>query len=458
MKKGVDRTEQFKNKGRASKALKQRREVQRIKASSARRGKRDKALNYKRFIGGDEEDREAFLNTSHSSPEDICKLIDTHIKSVGDEANEHTIKALLNVLQLDDDVCIPHFLTYEHALSMLVAYLGDSGLNALHPQLCWLLGHIAARGIEERNAILSITNNGIDILHLVLSKDATKELMLHGWYAISHLLRGEGAPIEQALENDIVNAAVTAIGTADTDIVAQVCWCLTYITANHPETITEGMNAEVQKILVSILSKYNKEEAGEMGLAQAPDDVFVPLLRCLGNAAVNNQLAVLNDEFLSFVHLLLDHPSRLIALESAWLFSVLTGLDGCADAVLSLNVFPTLNRMLFASTELQVEAAHAIVSLISAGEKALRQSLEHDIPAGMGQLFRYNNSELTVCGLSYIDAVCNAVPNAAMEVIPEQALDTIESLQYADNEEISALAKHITDKHFNFDDEEEYEM
>eukprot|EP00056_Hartaetosiga_gracilis_P004439 m.75018 g.75018 ORF g.75018 m.75018 type:complete len:243 (-) comp11830_c0_seq2:26-754(-) len=171
-----------------------------------------------------------------------------------------------------------------------------------------------------------------------------------------------------------------------------------------------------------------------------------------------DQLAVLNDEFLSFVHLLLDHPSRLIALESAWLFSVLTGLDGCADAVLSLNVFPTLNRMLFASTELQVEAAHAIVSLISAGEKALRQSLEHDIPAGMGQLFRYNNSELTVCGLSYIDAVCNAVPNAAMEVIPEQALDTIESLQYADNEEISALAKHITDKHFNFDDEEEYEM
>eukprot|EP00730_Choanoeca_flexa_P004935 TRINITY_DN11846_c1_g1_i1.p1 TRINITY_DN11846_c1_g1~~TRINITY_DN11846_c1_g1_i1.p1 ORF type:complete len:406 (+),score=67.01 TRINITY_DN11846_c1_g1_i1:174-1220(+) len=173
------------------------------------------------------------------------------------------------------------------ACPQLIAILG-TGSSHLQQQAAWALGNIAADSPELRDMAHAqgASTALLALAKLRLEPGSARQV----WFALSLLCRGQGAPIDQLVEQGLLLALVENmkwLSETDVEAFCEAAWCATYVTARQPRNCQQLLELGCLPMLVAALSHFVTIDDA--------DDFILPIIRCLGN------FVAVSDEALQFL-------------------------------------------------------------------------------------------------------------------------------------------------------------
>uniref|UniRef100_A0A2K6FAC6 Importin subunit alpha n=1 Tax=Propithecus coquereli TaxID=379532 RepID=A0A2K6FAC6_PROCO len=203
-------------------------------------------------------------------------------------------------------------------------------LNSEHEdvqeQAVWALGNIAGDNAECRDFVLNceILPPLLDLLTNSNRLTTTRNAV----WALSNLCRGKNPPPNFSKVSPCLNVLSRLLFSSDPDVLADVCWALSYLS--------DGPNDKIQAVI---------------------------------DSGVCRRLVILNCSALPCLLHLLSSPKESIRKEACWTVSNITaGNRAQIQAVIDANIFPVLIEILQkAEFRTRKEAAWAITNATSGG-------------------------------------------------------------------------------------------
>ncbi|KAF3831869.1 hypothetical protein GH733_000681 [Mirounga leonina] len=166
-------------------------------------------------------------------------------------------------------------------------------------------------------------------------------------WALSNLCRGKNPPPNFSKVSPCLNVLSRLLFSSDPDVLADVCWALSYLS--------DGPNDKIQAVIDSGVCRR-----------------LVELLIAVGNIVTGDDIqtqVILNCSALPCLLHLLSSPKESIRKEACWTVSNITaGNRAQIQAVIDANIFPVLIEILQkAEFRTRKEAAWAITNATSGG-------------------------------------------------------------------------------------------
>ncbi|KAB1275148.1 Importin subunit alpha-6 [Camelus dromedarius] len=276
-------------------------------------------------------------------------------------------------------------------------------LNSEHEdvqeQAVWALGNIAGDNAECRDFVLNCEILP-PLLELLTNSNRLTTTRNAVW-ALSNLCRGKNPPPNFSKISPCLNVLSRLLFSSDPDVLADVCWALSYLS--------DGPNDKIQAVIDSGVCRR-----------------LVELLIAVGNIVTGDDIqtqVILNCSALPCLLHLLSSSKESIRKEACWTVSNITaGNRAQIQAVIDANIFPVLIEILQkAEFRTRKEAAWAITNATSGG-----------------------TPEQISCAKSF----------QLLKTSSASGLDKIEFLQSHENQEIYQKAFDLIEHYFGVEDDD----
>ncbi|KAJ4434345.1 hypothetical protein ANN_22904, partial [Periplaneta americana] len=197
------------------------------------------------------------------------------------------------------------------AVPKLVDLLGSSYMHVAE-QAVWALGNIAGDGSGARDLVLNY--GAMPALLELIKPDTTVSFLRNIVWTLSNLCRNKNPPPPFEIVETCLSTLNRLLHYADTDVLADTCWALSYLTDGSNDKIQAVVDTGVVPRLVELL------RATEV-------NVLTPALRAVGNIVTGNDMqtdAIIQAGGLIHLRELLKHPRMNIMKEAAWTVSNIT--------------------------------------------------------------------------------------------------------------------------------------
>ncbi|XP_039752084.1 importin subunit alpha-1-like [Pararge aegeria] len=346
--------------------------------------------------------------------------------------------------------------THEHTMAVidsgsvpkLVTLLGRGGV--VGEQSAWALGNIAGDGAMQRDIVL--THGALPALLPMLTPDTAPSQLRTAAWTYSNLCRNKNPLVKFELVAPALSYIAELLTVADPDVLADICWALSYLTDGPNERIEEVQTTKhLLPRLVNLLQ--HKSPA-----------VRTPALRATGNMLTGSDVQTdrcLEAGCLEHLAVLLRCNKPALVKEAAWAVSnVLAGTQAQIQVAVDRGLLQHLVHVLTTDdVRSQREAAWGITNLTMGGTPAQLDALvasgflepycslldSSDLRAIVVVLDGLNNLLQTAAKFGQVEPLC-----VTLEEIG--ALDLIENLQNHENEEIYQKSHTIIDTYFGEQD------
>uniref|UniRef100_A0A3Q1GS33 Importin subunit alpha n=1 Tax=Acanthochromis polyacanthus TaxID=80966 RepID=A0A3Q1GS33_9TELE len=243
----------------------------------------------------------------------------------------------------------------------------------------------------------------------------------------------------------------------DTDILADACWALSYLSDGPNDKIQAVIDSGVCRRLVELLMHNDYK-------------VVSPALRAVGNIVTGDDLqtqVILNCSALQSLLHLLSSPKESIKKEACWTISNITaGNRAQIQMVIDAGLLPPLISILqVAEFRTRKEAAWAITNATSGGSaEQIRHLVELGCIKPLCDLLTLMDSKIVqvalnglenILRLGELEAKRGGGINPYCALIEEAyGLDKLEFLQGHENQEIYQKAFDLIERYFNTEDED----
>uniref|UniRef100_A0A3Q2VRN2 Importin subunit alpha n=4 Tax=Haplochromini TaxID=319058 RepID=A0A3Q2VRN2_HAPBU len=243
----------------------------------------------------------------------------------------------------------------------------------------------------------------------------------------------------------------------DTDILADACWALSYLSDGPNDKIQAVIDSGVCRRLVELLIHVDYK-------------VVSPALRAVGNIVTGDDLqtqVILNCSALQSLLQLLSSPKESIKKEACWTISNITaGNRAQIQMVIDAGLLPPLiNILQVAEFRTRKEAAWAITNATSGGSaEQIRHLVELGCIKPLCDLLTLMDSKIVqvalnglenILRLGELEAKRGGGINPYCALIEEAyGLDKLEFLQSHENQEIYQKAFDLIERYFNTEDED----
>lgn len=325
-------------------------------------------------------------------------------------------------------------------------------------QAIWCCGNIAGDCPKYRDLIIN-TNGALDALLTNLQEPETPSLLRNATWTLSNICRGKPAPSIEVVQY-VLPALAALISNNDREVIQDAVWGLSYLT--------DGDEHMVQAVVDSGITNRCVELMGF-------DDVTIvmPALRTVGNLISGKdtftQLAI---EAGALNHLvpLLAHPKRNIRREACWAVSNVAAGTPVQVATLMSNT-NLMSNVIFqlrnGEWNVRKEATWVISNIAVSGPSAythIQKLVELGVIEPLTEMLKSPDIRLLCTVLETIGAVLHVgngfaprgSPNSVVDVFEESGLlDSLESLQQSDNDDIYNKCVDIIEKYYGKENNED---
>lgn len=331
-------------------------------------------------------------------------------------------------------------------VEILISLLKNQNEN-IKSQAVWALGNVSGDSSKFRNIVLEA---GILIPLIEEIKNSQKlSFLRNAVWTLSNLCR-----IKPGLNFDewqlILPVLTKLIYSDDIEILADVCWSLSYMSDGSGEGIQIIIDSG---IIIRICELLIHKDA----------TVQTPSLRTIGNIVTGNDLQtqiVLNCSVLHCLYSLLHSTKKTIKREACWTLSNITaGNPIQIQSVIDSNIIPILIELLKTSEiEVKKEAAWAISNATSGG---IKEQIDYLVKEGcLNAMIDFLDCidtrviRVLLEGIENILEMGEKQCNSTMHNIHAQhleqfgGLEKLENLQYHSNSDIYENVLRLLEKYF----------
>uniref|UniRef100_A0A669AUW1 Importin subunit alpha n=1 Tax=Oreochromis niloticus TaxID=8128 RepID=A0A669AUW1_ORENI len=325
----------------------------------------------------------------------------------------------------------------------------SSDFEDVQEQAVWALGNIAGDSTECRDFVIDC--NILPSLVQLLAKQNRLTMMRNAVWALSNLYK------RITMVSPCLSVLSWLLFVNDTDILADACWALSYLSDGPNDKIQAVIDSGVCRRLVELLIHVDYK-------------VVSPALRAVGNIVTGDDLqtqVILNCSALQSLLQLLSSPKESIKKEACWTISNITaGNRAQIQMVIDAGLLPPLITILqVAEFRTRKEAAWAITNATSGGSaEQIRHLVELGCIKPLCDLLTLMDSKIVqvalnglenILRLGELEAKRGGGINPYCALIEEAyGLDKLEFLQSHENQEIYQKAFDLIERYFNTEDED----
>uniref|UniRef100_A0A672G7R8 Importin subunit alpha n=1 Tax=Salarias fasciatus TaxID=181472 RepID=A0A672G7R8_SALFA len=324
----------------------------------------------------------------------------------------------------------------------------SSDFEDVQEQAVWALGNIAGDSTECRDFVIDC--NILPSLVQLLAKQNRLTMMRNAVWALSNLCRGKNPPPDFTKVSPCLSVLSWLLFVNDTDILADACWALSYLS--------DGPNDKIQAVIDSGVFNFESYK------------LVSPALRAVGNIVTGDDLqtqVILNCSALQSLLHLLSSPKESIKKEACWTISNITaGNRAQIQMVIDAGLLnPLITILQVAEFRTRKEAAWAITNATSGGSaEQIRHLVELGCIKPLCDLLTLMDSKIVQVALNGIENILRLGELEAKRggginpycALIEEAygLDKLEFLQGHENQEIYQKAFDLIERYFNTEDED----